>query len=95
MFVYGVTQEEKERFANMLNCRVGEMPMKYLGIPVSHQIITANGFSPLVQKVNKRLDPWKGKFLTSGGKQILTNTCLSSIPIYIVWAFISAQRWGS
>ena len=30
----------------------------------------------------KRLDPWKGKHLTSGGRQILTNSCLSSIPLY-------------
>jgi hypothetical protein len=30
----------------------------------------------------KRLDPWKGKMLTSGGRQLLTNSCLSSIPLY-------------
>ena len=39
-------------------------------------------FDPLAQKMLKRLDPWKGKYLTSGGRQILTNSCLSSIPMY-------------
>lgn len=32
----------------------------------------------------KRLDPWKGKFITSGGELILTNTCLSNLPMYVM-----------
>jgi hypothetical protein len=68
--------------ANMLNCVLGEMPMEYLGIPVSHKHLNIGAFSFLTQKLYKRLDPWKGKHLTSGGRQILTNSCLSSIPLY-------------
>jgi len=34
VFVFGAQQEEKERMANMLNCKLGELPLKYLGIPV-------------------------------------------------------------
>jgi hypothetical protein len=29
-------------------------------------------------------DPWEGKMLSSGGKLILMNSCLSSIPTYIM-----------
>jgi hypothetical protein len=82
VFVIGVSQGEKELMANKLNCALGELPMKYLGIPVSDSHITIAGFSHIVQKIYKRLDPWKGKHLTFGGKHILTNSCLSSIPIY-------------
>jgi hypothetical protein len=39
-------------------------------------------FDYMVQKLVKRLDPWVGKHLTSGGRHILTNSCLSSIPLY-------------
>jgi hypothetical protein len=31
VFVFGVPQAEKERMANMLNCVLGELPLKYLG----------------------------------------------------------------
>lgn len=82
VYVFGVQQEEKERLANMLNCVLGELPMKYLGVPVSFKHLNSNAFSFLTQKLIKRLDPWRGKFLTSGGRQILTNTCLSSVPLY-------------
>jgi hypothetical protein len=34
-----------------------------------------------------RLDPWKGKMLTSRGKQ-LNNTCLSSIPLYCIGFYL-------
>jgi hypothetical protein len=82
VYVFGVQQDEKERLANMLNCVLGELPLKYLGIPVSNKHLNISAFSFLIQKLHKRLDPWRGKFLTSGGRQILTNTCLSSIPLY-------------
>ena len=52
--------------ANMLNCVIREMPMRYLGIPVSYKHLTIGAFSFLTQKLYKRLDPWKGKHLTSG-----------------------------
>lgn len=88
VFVYGTTQSEKELFANMLNCSLGELPLKYLGIPVSHKHLNMSEFQSISQKLVKRLDPWKGKFITSGGRQILTNSCLSSIPIYCMGFYL-------
>ena len=82
VLVFGFPQPEKERLANMLNCALGEPPMKYLGIPVSDQHLAMGAFTPIIQKMYKRLDPWQGKHLTSEGRQILTNSCLSTIPIY-------------
>lgn len=67
VFVFGVPQAEKERLANMLNCVLGDMPMKYLGIPISNKHLPISSFSFLTQKLHKRLDPWRGKYLTSGG----------------------------
>jgi hypothetical protein len=39
-------------------------------------------FNPMTQKMVKRFDPWKGKLMSSGWRHILTNSCLSSIPLY-------------
>ncbi|RLN23448.1 hypothetical protein C2845_PM07G29970 [Panicum miliaceum] len=78
VFVFGADQNEKERMANMLNCKLGTFPMKYLGIPISENRLGSLAFSGLKEKMGRRLDPWKGKFLSSGGKLILTNSCLSS-----------------
>jgi hypothetical protein len=32
---FGMEKGEEEKIANMLNCGVGKLPMKYLGFPIS------------------------------------------------------------
>jgi hypothetical protein len=84
VFVFRVQKEENERLANMLNCVLGKMPMKYLGIPVSNKHLNINAFSSLTQKLHKRLDPWRGKYLTSGGGKFSPIHALVA-SLYIVW----------
>jgi hypothetical protein len=95
VYVFRYTQSEKERLANMLNCVLGVIPLRYLEIPISDHHLGMGAFSPIFQKMCKRLDPWKGKHLTSGGRQILTNACLSSIPLYCMgfyWLVDTAHK---
>jgi hypothetical protein len=68
----------------MLNCKLGELPIKYLGIPMSDKVLGIGAFQGLSTRMTKRLDPWKGKFMTSSGKLILTNSCLSNLPMYVM-----------
>ena len=81
----------------MLNCKLGELPIKYLGIPVSDKVLSIGAFQGLPAKMVKRLDPWKGKFMTSGGKLILTNSCLSNLPMYVMGFYMlprgCIKRW--
>jgi hypothetical protein len=97
VFVFGVSQGDKELLANKLNYALGELPMKYLGFHVSDSHITIASFSHIVQKIYKRLDHWKGKHLTSRGKHILTNSCLSSILStawgLIIFKMVSINKW--
>jgi len=88
VFVFGVEQLEKERMANMLNCTLGAWPMKYLGIPLYDNRLGSSAFAGLKEKMVRRLDLWKGKHLSSGGKLILTNTCLSSLPMYTMGFYL-------
>jgi hypothetical protein len=64
VLLFGYPQVEKERKANMLNCKLGELPIKYLGIPVSDKLLGIGAFQGLPTRMTKRLDPWKGKFMT-------------------------------
>jgi hypothetical protein len=92
VFVFGAVQQERERMANMLNCSLGTLPMKYLGIPISDGRLKPSVFDHIVGKMEKRLDPWKGKHLSSGGRLILTNSCLSSLPIYIMGFYLLPNK---
>jgi hypothetical protein len=44
--------------------------------------------SSLVDKVEKRIPPWKGKNSSSGGRLILSNNCLASLPMYTMGFYL-------
>ena len=56
VYAFGVDRQEKEKLANMLNCRLGDWPIKYLGIPISDSKLGVSAFSELLNKMRKRLD---------------------------------------
>lgn len=88
VYVFGVDNQENEKMANMLNCALGSLPLKYLGIPLSDVRLKASTFGHILEKMKKMLDPWKGKNLSSGGRLILTNTCLSSLLMYMMGFYL-------
>jgi hypothetical protein len=84
-------EKEEVRIANMLNCRLGGgggLPMKYLGIPISDNKLGKVALSVVSDKVAKMIPPWKGKFMLSGGRLVLTNNSLSSLPIYTMGFYL-------
>jgi hypothetical protein len=85
--VFGVETETETKIARMLNCQIGELPMKYLGFPISDKRLGCSAFRDIVGKMGKKLQPWKGKNLNSGGRLVLTNSSLSSMPIYMISMF--------
>lgn len=62
---FGFSQAGGERKANMLNCMLGELPVKYLGIPVSEKVLGIGAFQGIPNRMFKRQDPWEDKFMTS------------------------------
>jgi len=76
----------------MLNCRLGKFPMKYLGFPISDKKLGPAHFSELVGKMRKKLQPWKGKNLSSGGRLTLTNSSLSNMPTYVMGMFLLPEK---
>jgi hypothetical protein len=56
--------------------------MRYLGIKLHDSKLGMDAFAEVVEKVAKRAPPWKGKNTSLGGRLILSNNCLASLPIY-------------
>jgi hypothetical protein len=67
MVAFGMDREMERGIANMLNCQVGELPMKYLGFPISDKRLGMGTFKDIVGKMRSKLQPWKGENLTWGG----------------------------
>jgi hypothetical protein len=67
-YIFGMEQGEQRKIANMLNCRLGELPIKYLGIPISDTRLGKEDFVEILEKISKRIPPWKGKHSSLGGQ---------------------------
>jgi hypothetical protein len=59
--------------------------MKYLGIPLHFEKLRREGQQPLIDSLLSRMARWRGKLLFSEAKGILIQTCLASIPIYLLF----------
>jgi len=62
-----MSEERTQDIANALNYKIGQMPLKYLGFPISAKKLGVSAFKLMVDKMRKKLQPWKGKHLSSGG----------------------------
>jgi hypothetical protein len=63
----GVENEEIQIFAQIFGCPVGNLPIKYLGIPLHYQNLRREDLQPLVDKILKRIAGWRGRLLTQAG----------------------------
>ena len=73
--------------ANILCCRVGSLPMKYLGMPLSTPYKVASIWNPILEKMEKKLPSWKRLYLSKGGRLTLLKSTLSSLPTYYLSLF--------
>lgn len=72
--------------------KVCKFPGKYLGLPLRIRKLRRIEVQPLIDKIGARLLGWKGKFLSTAGRETLVKTVLSSQPIYYMTAF-PEQKW--
>jgi hypothetical protein len=69
------------------SCKEGEMPFRYLGIPMSSRKLLNKDWSAVEERFQKKLSSWKGKLLLSGGRLVLINSVLSSLPMFLMSFF--------
>ena len=67
--------------------KVCNFPGKYLGLPLHVRKLRKIDVQPLLDKIGARLPGWKGRFLSSAGREMLVKTVLSSQPIYHMTVF--------
>jgi hypothetical protein len=92
VLVLGSSEEESNRVAGIFNCKVGQLPIKYLGVMVNNRYMTVVELSYVTQKVEKRIPTWQSVGLSSGRKMILVESCLSSIPNYTMGVYLLQEE---
>ena len=88
-----LSSKETKSFADILGCRVGAFPIKYLGIPLHYDKLRREDIQPLIDKILKRMSGWRGKLLSYAARLTLIKTCLASILIYLL-SFFKFPKWA-
>ena len=76
-----------DALANILQCRVGSLPMKHLGMPLGTSFKTVSIWNPILEKIEKKLSGWKRLYLSKGGRLMLLKSTLLSLPTYFLSLF--------
>ena len=81
-----------DALARILCCKVGCLPMSYLGMPLGAHFKDALIWNPILERMEKRLYGWKQLYLSKGGRLTLLKSTLSSIPTYYLSLFTIPQH---
>ena len=84
VMVVGFSSEEQQRIADNLNCRLTSFLISYLGMPLGDSRILIRDLEPLMGRVTKKTEPWRGHFTSKGSKTVLIDSCLFSLPMYMM-----------
>ncbi|XP_012575081.1 uncharacterized protein [Cicer arietinum] len=76
----------------ILNCKMGCVPFKYLGLPIGDHPRRKVFWKPVIEKIRNRLAGWNSRTLSMGGRLVLLKAVLFVLPK--IRKFRGAIRWG-
>jgi hypothetical protein len=76
-----------EGLAAVLGCKVAELPIIYLGLPLGSSFKDQSIWNGIIKKMEKRLAGWKRMYLSKGGRLTLIKSTLSNLPTYYLSLF--------
>ena len=79
--------ENLSSLANILSCRIGVLPMSYLGMPLGALYKAVGVWNPIIEKIERWLAGWQKLYLSKCGRLTLLKSTLASLPTYFMSLF--------
>lgn len=70
----------------------GQLPVKHLGVPLRQGRLLKKDWTPILDKIEKKLEGWKEKHLSIEGRIVLINTVLTNSLMHLM-SLIHMPRW--
>ena len=91
-FFGNVSTEVKNYALNQSGFTEGNLPITYLGLPLTSRNLNARDCMPLIHKICKRVDLWTCKFLSQAGRLQLIKSILFGIQgFWVRFLFLPTQ----
>ncbi|KAJ9536668.1 hypothetical protein OSB04_un000141 [Centaurea solstitialis] len=88
VFFGNVAESEKQAILTCLPFRMGSFPIRYLGVPLSPVFLKVSDYGGLISRVKQRIQNWKMKALSFGGRRQLVISVLQSLQLYWMAIFV-------
>ncbi|GKF84427.1 RNA-directed DNA polymerase, eukaryota, reverse transcriptase zinc-binding domain protein, partial [Tanacetum coccineum] len=88
MFFGSISVEDQQELLKILPFAKGNLPMRYLRVPLISKGLGFKDCKSLTDKVKGKINHWKNKFLTYAGKLQLIASVLESIQSYWCCIFL-------
>ncbi|XP_058757171.1 uncharacterized protein LOC131630409 [Vicia villosa] len=83
VFCGGVDRDTQTMISRITEFDVGQLPMKYLGIPITSSRLNIHHYLPLIDKITQRMKHWTSKLLSYAGRILLIKSII--LPITQYW----------
>ena len=81
--------------ANILQCKVGSLPMIYLDMLLETLYRIASIWNPILERMENKLSSWKRFYLLKGGRLTLLKSTLSSLSTFYLSLFTIPKAMAS
>ncbi|RVX19547.1 Transposon TX1 uncharacterized 149 kDa protein [Vitis vinifera] len=84
--------EDVDRAAAVFECKVGNFPTTYLGLPLGAPHNSCRVWDVVEERFKRKLATWKKQYLSKGGRRTLIKSTLSNLPIYFMSLFVISRK---
>ncbi|XP_009588818.1 uncharacterized protein [Nicotiana tomentosiformis] len=88
----GVNPVLQQQILAILGFLKGELPFRYLGVPLSSKRLSITQCQPLIDKMLGKIISWTSKFLSYAGRVMLIKSVLFAIQTYWSHVFVLPKR---
>lgn len=67
VFFGGVKLEDQAKISSILGFPIGDLPLKYLGLPMGDKRLLVQGYYPLIARITTHIQSWTVKSLSYAG----------------------------
>ncbi|KAE8821104.1 ABC transporter G family member 37 [Hordeum vulgare] len=82
--ILGYPSDAAQSIVHRLNCQLGFFPTAHLGIPISDSRLSVVELRLTVAKLEHRIEPWQGRWLSKAARTVLINSSLSSLLLFLM-----------
>lgn len=82
-----VSNQEVIALAQVMGCKVEKLPIKYLGLPLGANPRNIKTWDPVIERTKKKLNIWRSRFMSTGGRLNQLNSNVTNLPIYFMAIF--------